>query len=154
MLTIATVFLGLVLLWLSAHDARFLRLPDVVTLPLLVSGIALSTYIGGIGGLRVAAIGASLGWVSLWAVAAVYRRWRGHTGLGLGDAKLLAAAGAWLGPLLLAPTVFIGAVLALGYVAILRGTGHSVSTQSRIPFGPFLSAGFFFLWCLHVATLV
>ena len=41
--------------------------------------------------------GAMCGYLLLWAVAWVYRRLRGRDGLGLGDAKLLAAAGAWVG---------------------------------------------------------
>lgn len=50
--------------------------------------------------LLASALGFSL---SLWAVARLYRALRGFDGLGLGDAKLLAAAGAWLGPFLPAP---------------------------------------------------
>lgn len=70
--------------------------------------------------------------------------------LGLGDAKLLAAAGAWLGPLYLAPVVFIGAVLALGFALTLRLLGHKVSSQSTLPFGPFLGIGFFGMWCAKI----
>ena len=56
----------------------------------------------------------ALGFVSLWAVARLCRSLRGIDGLGLGDAKLLATAGAWLGPLYLAPVVLVGAIGPIG----------------------------------------
>lgn len=134
----------------SAIDLRSRRLPDCLTLPLTALGLiqALAVELGAILPHTLAAL---LGFLSFYFIATFYRRIRGYDGLGLGDAKLLAAAGAWLGPLYLAPVVFVGAVLALVAALILRLLGRNVSLQSTLPFGPFLSAGFFGFWCLKIS---
>jgi len=150
----ATLLLVVALTWLSCVDIREFRLPDIGTLLLVAVGILLSFARGGPNLAVAALVAAALGFVSLWIVAFIYHRYRGVNGLGLGDAKLLAAAGAWLGPWMLAPVVFIGAILGLCYALWLRTTGPQLSSETRIPFGPFLSASFLFLWCLHVASLV
>ncbi len=67
------------------------------------------------------AIGAIAGYAVLAGVGWLYRRLRGREGLGLGDAKLLAVAGAWLGWAAL-PTVVVLACaggLALAAVRLL-----------------------------------
>jgi leader peptidase (prepilin peptidase)/N-methyltransferase len=153
-ITFATAGLAVSLIWLSFYDTRHFRLPDIGTLPLIGAGVAANLNTGGVRGLSSSVLGGAIGFLIFWSVALLYHRWRGQRGLGLGDAKLLAAAGAWLGPLYLAPTVLIGAILALGFVLLLRTTGRKISSETRIPFGPFLSASFFILWCMHVAALV
>ena len=96
-------------------------------------------------------LGAALGFLALWLVARLYRSLRGRDGLGLGDAKLLAAAGTWLGPLYLAPIVFLSAVLAIAAALILRLLGRDVSFHTTLPFGPFLSVSLFGFWCLKIS---
>jgi leader peptidase (prepilin peptidase)/N-methyltransferase len=148
-----TIALALFLATATAIDVRSHRLPDLVTLPLLATGLAANVLLGGWATLPLQVMGAGLGFFALWLVARLYRQFRGNHGLGLGDAKLLAAAGAWLGPLYLAPIVFLGALLGLIAAGFLRVTGHPISSQSIIPFGPFLCAAFFGLWCANLAGL-
>jgi leader peptidase (prepilin peptidase)/N-methyltransferase len=145
-----TLLLAVALLSLSVIDLRTRRLPDWLTFPLIAIGLGVAffdtptaapTYV----------LAATLGFLALWLVATLYRRLRGTDGLGLGDAKLLAAAGAWLGPFYLAPTVFVGAVLTLVAALILRLLGRQVSLQSTLPFGPFLSVSFFGFWSLRIS---
>ncbi|OEO31861.1 hypothetical protein VW23_014385 [Devosia insulae DS-56] len=131
-------------------DIRSRRLPDYVTLPLTALGLILTLALEP-GAILPHTLAALLGFLAFYLIATLYRRLRGHDGLGLGDAKLLAAAGAWLGPLNLAPVVFVGAVLALVAALILRLLGRNVSLQMTLPFGPFLSAGFFGFWCLKIS---
>ena len=134
----------------SAIDMRSRRLPDRLTLPLLLAGLACSACFG----LETAlwSVGGALaGFLSLYLISRLYFGVRKQHGLGLGDAKLLAAAGAWLGPLYLAPVVCLGAVLALAAVLLLRGAGRAVSWQMTLPFGPFLSAGFLVCWCARLS---
>jgi len=77
-------------------------------------------------------------------VNAVYRRVRGRNGFGEGDFWLLAAIGAWLGPIM-GPAVFLAACwlgAAVGLVMVASGRG---SIMTKLPFGLF--AGFvFMLW--------
>ena len=147
---LATIALAAVLTVASVIDIGSRRLPDYLILPVLALGLLL-TLILEPGGLPLHVLAAGLGFLALYLVAVTYRRLRGYDGLGLGDAKLLAAAGAWLGPLYLAPVVFVSAVLALVAALILRLLGQQVSLQSTLPFGPFLSASFFGFWCLKIS---
>jgi leader peptidase (prepilin peptidase) / N-methyltransferase len=118
----------------------------VLTLPLAVIGLSLPLWTETGVPFELRLIGLAVGFVALWAVAALFHRLRGYDGLGLGDAKLLGAAGAWLGPFALAPVALIAtsaALLAVGGAAL---AGHRVTTRTAIPFGPFLCLGFFTMW--------
>lgn len=145
-LAIPAAVLGWWLLGLALIDLRSWRLPDVLTLPLIALGLA-AAWSGLLPelGLLDALLGAAAGYVALAGIAWLYRRLRGREGLGLGDAKLLAAAGAWLGPAALPWVILLaapmGLVLALARRTPLRG-------DSAVPFGPPLALAFWllFLW--------
>lgn len=142
----ATALLGSTLLALSLIDLRTHRLPDILTLPLAALGLSLPFWAEGGLPFELRLIGLAIGFAALWAIAALFQRLRSYDGLGLGDAKLLGAAGAWLGPFALAPVMLIAtcaALLAVGCAVLL---GHKVTTRTAIPFGPFLCLGFFALW--------
>lgn len=127
------------LLTLSFIDLDHKILPDVLTLPGIAVGWAVSFLPGGISWLD-SLIGLVSGGGALYLVAALYARITGREGLGGGDMKLLAMIGAWLGwislPLIVLMSSLSGAVI--GSVFILVG-GKGARTQ--IPFGPFLSLG-------------
>ena len=133
--------LGWTLLGLAWIDAVSLRLPDVLTLPLLLAGLTEAAALepDALAGRVVGAVSAYAG---LWLLAWVYRRLRGREGLGMGDAKLLAAAGAWVGGLLL-PDVLLGAALAGLAWALRRGRPDP---DERVPFGPFIAASTWLVW--------
>ncbi len=95
-LLMITFGLGCALVVLAATDLSTMRLPDIVTIPLLLGGLLL----------RLKAIepslvdrlaGALIGYAIFVVVRALYRKARSRDGLGLGDAKLAAEAGPWLG---------------------------------------------------------
>ena len=133
---------------LSAIDLRSFRLPDAITLPLIAAGLVLAwlAWQSGVESALWRPVAAAAGFLFLYAVALTYRRLRGRDGLGLGDAKLLAAAGAWLGFSGL-PTVMLWATgVALGCIAAAALMGRQVDGASRIPFGPFLALGFWMVW--------
>jgi len=137
--------LGACLLTLAVIDLRHLILPDVITLPLIPLGLAIAY------GLRPEAIiahliGAVLGFLVFAGVAWLYRHLRHRDGLGLGDAKLLAAAGAWLGWQALPGIVLLAAIVAL-FVA-LAGVifGDRLKATSEIAFGPYLALAFWASW--------
>ncbi|KEQ55365.1 Type 4 prepilin-like proteins leader peptide-processing enzyme [Sphingobium chlorophenolicum] len=88
--------LGWLLLTLAVLDKRHFWLPDALTLPLAFLGLTIGLWTTN-ANMTDRIIGAVIGYLALLAVALAYRRFRGREGLGLGDAKLLGALGAWFG---------------------------------------------------------
>jgi prepilin signal peptidase PulO-like enzyme (type II secretory pathway) len=76
----------------SAIDIRSRRMPDWLTLPLIVAWLVYAVS-DGLGGGLWSLIGAILGFLSLYLVSRLCLHLRHQHGLGLGDAKLLAGAG-------------------------------------------------------------
>lgn len=141
----AGCLLGWALLGAALADARYFVLPDILVLPLIPAGILLHAWIGGdwIGNHLVGAI---VGYLAFAAVTVLYRRLRGRDGLGLGDANLLAAAGAWVGWTGLPSVVFLGAVFGLLTAAILHVAGRPVDRVTELPFGPGLALALWLVW--------
>ncbi|MEM8937010.1 MAG: prepilin peptidase [Pseudomonadota bacterium] len=134
----ASLFLW-ALIALAVIDSETGFLPDALTLPLCAAGLAVNAF-GGFAPIQDALIGAIIGFGAFWAISAVYRVLRGREGLGLGDAKLLAACGAWLGWAALAPIIFVGSLAALIGVAVHGIVDRRVDAQAPIAFGPALAA--------------
>jgi leader peptidase (prepilin peptidase)/N-methyltransferase len=137
--------LGWWLLTLSWIDLRAWILPDMLTLPLVVLGLA-ATWWFLPGELIDHSVGAALGYLGSWAIALLYRHLRGREGLGLGDAKLLAAAGAWVGVSGLPSVVAGGAGMGLVAAGGLMLAGVRLDRHSALPFGPFLSLVAWLVW--------
>ncbi len=137
--------LGWWLLLLALIDAEHGRLPDVLTLPLTGLGVvvAVAAPVPGLVDPLASALGALFGFLLFVAVARLYRAWRGRDGLGHGDAKLLAALGAWLGLGGLAPAILTAAILALGF-ALASGRHRA---DDALAFGPWLALAGFVLFC-------
>lgn len=131
--------LSALLLALAAIDLEHLILPDKLTIPGIVVGVALQPWIGWVG-VRGALIGAALG-AGILLVA--YGGWwlvRREEGLGLGDVKMLALVGAFLGWRGVVVTLFLGA-LAGAVVGVTLLVARRGDAKSRLPFGTFLAAG-------------
>jgi leader peptidase (prepilin peptidase) / N-methyltransferase len=92
------------------------------------------------------ALGAAAGYLSLQGLALAYRALRGRDGLGAGDAKLLGAAGAWLGVAALPSLVFLAALTALVWAGVVMLFGRTMTATTALPFGPFLALAFWLLW--------
>jgi leader peptidase (prepilin peptidase) / N-methyltransferase len=135
------------LLALGWIDIRRWLLPDALTLPLIIAGLAAAAAFDP-EHLTDRALGAALGYLTLRALAVLYRILRGREGLGQGDAKLLAASGAWVGATAL-PQVVLGAALsALFAAACFRLAGVRLGAGSALPFGPFLALATWLIWLL------
>ena len=137
--------LGWTLLALAWIDLEWLILPDALTLPLLLAGLG-ATWLAAPEALGDAAIGAALGWLVFAAVAAGYRALRGREGLGGGDAKLLGAAGAWLGWQALPDVMLLAALAALTATAALRLRHRPVAAEAPLAFGPWLALAIWGGW--------
>ncbi len=129
--------LGWWLLALAWIDWDHLRLPDVLTLPLAVAGL-LATWALEPGAVADHAVAAALAYLAFRAIALAYRVLRGREGLGQGDAKLLAASGAWIGLAGLPSVVLGAAVAALAATLGQRAFGRHAA-DAPIPFGPYLA---------------
>lgn len=134
--------LGLLLIALACFDARYGRLPNLLTLGLLGLGLFFAPAITGLSATHHL-LGALVGFAAPAAIAWLYRSLRGYDGLGGGDIKLFATAGAWVGPSQFAIVVLAASCIALAYAA---GTGLRSRTAS-LPFGPFIAAGLWGVWC-------
>ncbi|MFK2892627.1 prepilin peptidase [Dyella flagellata] len=132
---------GLILTWalvtLSGIDFRTQLLPDQITLPLLWVGLLLSLM-----HLFVeppaSILGAAIGYLSLWSVYWLFKLLTGKEGMGFGDFKLLAALGAWMGPMALLPVILLSSLIGAlvgGTLIALRKHGREVP----MPFGPFIA---------------
>jgi leader peptidase (prepilin peptidase)/N-methyltransferase len=142
---LAVGLLGAVLACLAVVDLRHQLLPDWLTLPLLPLGLSVD-WASGPGPWPTpldGALGALLGGGLIAAVRAVHRRLRGIEGIGLGDVKLMAVAGAWAGWQGIGSVLLIAALGTLAGAALLRLVRDGTGLGARIPFGPGLAAGCF-----------
>ncbi len=142
---VASCTLGWTLLTLAAIDWRTGLLPDVLTLPLAVAGLGVTFAIDR-AALLDHAVGGVAGFAIFWALAEIYRRLRGRDGLGLGDAKLLAAAGAWLSWSALPTVILFAAFLGLALALARRARGQALAATDRLAFGPALAAAIWLVW--------
>jgi leader peptidase (prepilin peptidase)/N-methyltransferase len=143
----ASCVLGWTLLVLAVTDLKYFRLPDFLTLPLVAAGLLVTAVLGSdslIDSLAAHALGAVAGYVFVRLLRFAYRAVRGREGMGLGDAKLLAAAGAWVSWQGLPSVLVIAALSALAIVLLWRGP--KIDPAQRVPFGVFLSLGLWITW--------
>ncbi|MDI9405662.1 MAG: prepilin peptidase [Chitinophagaceae bacterium] len=147
----------LLLSWLvplTLIDLDSLWLPESLCRLGLLLGLACTAGIGLLQGTAIAAallfqhlLAAGVGLVGFETMSALAERLMGRPALGLGDAKLAALLGAWLGltglGLAVALAVLSGAVIGLaGRLSGRLGPGQP------FPFGPFLASGGAAVWLL------
>ncbi|TKI03277.1 prepilin peptidase [Martelella alba] len=128
----AALLLGWFLSTLSWIDYHLLLLPDKLTGPCLLCGLAFRLP-DGVPAVTEGMIGAAAGGAVMALLNAGFLRWRGYRGMGGGDGKLLAALGAWLG---WRPLSLVCCEAALFGLAVYALAGR---THGKIPFGPCLA---------------
>ncbi len=119
-------------------DLQHRILPNVITLPGIVIGVAASLVLDP--GWRASLIGVAAGGGVLWVVGESYFRLRGEEGMGMGDVKMLAMIGAFLGWQPMLVTLLIasmsGSLFGVGMMVLKRG-----DMKYALPLGSFLAAG-------------
>ncbi len=148
----AMLYLGVLCGHIAWRDWHLFRIDDRANLLLMAGGIVQALT------LRMAAgsgPGAALLWTfgeiavcgaSFLVLRLVFRYMTGRHGLGLGDVKFAAAAGAWTGIVAFPWMVMCASLLALIYVAARAlGEGRWMGGR-RIPFGAFLAPSLFATW--------
>ncbi len=116
--------------WICRVDWREKRIPHLASLPLIGVGLVLSGYATEVA-LADRLIGTGLVFLVFWGIGEVWFRLRGHEALGLGDAKLYAAAGAWLGWSYLPEVLLFAAFMGLAFAVV-----RLKSRQEGLAFGP------------------
>ena len=184
--TVKWLFFTCLIIVLTITDLRVRLLPDLVTWPGFAAGLVLSAFVppsGGFGqalsrrllhqalqpnaaGLVDAILGAAFGSFLLWGLAAGYKFVRKREGMGMGDVKMMAMVGAFVGlrgtfwTILLGS--LLGSVIGLSVVVALylggwgrglaergsrRGLGTvnalrwTIASQYQLPLGTFLGIG-------------
>ena len=137
-LLVSRLLLATALIVLFAIDYEHQLLPNVITLPGIAIGFALSlvTLPGPIDSLLGIVVGGGV----LYAIATGYYLLRKEEGMGMGDVKMLAMIGAFLGWKAVLVTLvlssFSGAIIGMIMMSLQRG-----GMKYALPFGTFLAIG-------------
>ena len=136
---------------ITVSDSRHFIIPDVFSLPAIPLGIVASWFISGNDGgyvVIMGILGALLGGFSLYAIKVAYARLQGIEGLGLGDVKLFAAGGAWLGPESLAITLLLASLGALVsvFISMVIARRRDFTRRTAVPFGAFIAPAIWLVW--------
>lgn len=150
-LAVAGIVLGLAMMAIAAIDADAFIIPDWLSLPaiplgLLASGQLVHPDFDVIVDLSHL-VGAIAGGGSLWLISALYYQWRNDVGLGFGDVKLAAAAGAWVGIEYFHIVLLLASGAALMSVAVMAIMQRELPSRTlAVPFGTFLAPSIWLVW--------
>ncbi len=125
-------------------DLKYFIIPNEITYPLMMLGflksfdpnLNLNLFPNFIDSL----IGGFFGYVIIWLVIFIYKKFRNKEGMGLGDAKLVSVIGFWFGWISIPFVIFFSSAIALIKV-IPDLIKNKKNLSSEIPFGPYLIVG-------------
>jgi leader peptidase (prepilin peptidase)/N-methyltransferase len=146
--------LGLLMLAVAAADARAFVIPDKLTFAAFLLALTNAANEGLASvpeNIAVAALRGLVLALAFFAVREIYLRLRHRHGIGLGDVKLAAVAGAWLDWPLIPVAIEIAALAALiFYIVSQLVLRRSLSATAKLPFGLFFAPAIWFCWLLNV----
>lgn len=128
---------------LALTDLKLRILPNELTYGLVVAGVIFA--VAGPRDPALAIAGAGIAAAALWSLRAAWMWAKGQEALGLGDVKMLAGIGAFIGPYALPEVVFWAAIagIAMALVMSLRGP-----RDPELPFGAAMSlSAWLYLTC-------
>jgi len=139
-----SLFLSIIIV-LVFTDYHHQVLPNKLTLPGAVAGILLSPFqtpnvYGGLSPWIGSILGVAIGGGFLFVVAFGYEKLRKRQGLGMGDVKMMAMVGAFLGWHLSLLTIFAGCLLGT-FVGIFLMLFRHGNLQTKLAFGVYLGIG-------------
>lgn len=142
--------LALLMLAIAVSDARHFLVPNVLTAPAFLLGLLFEAVFGAepiAAAIAVCLLRALAAALPFLALMVLYQWLRGRPGLGLGDVKLAAVAGAWLDWFTIAMVIEAAALAALITYAVWRYLlRRPVTATTRLPFGLFLAPAIWLGW--------
>ena len=154
--TVKWIAFSCLIVVLTVTDLRVRILPDLVNWPGLALGLFFSAFVPPpdaefvffasvswfhkapppyVVGLIDGLLGAAFGSLLLWGIAALYKVWRGREGMGMGDVKMMAMVGAFLG---LRGTFFtilfgtlLGSIVGGAVILALYASGWQLALAER-----------------------
>jgi leader peptidase (prepilin peptidase)/N-methyltransferase len=147
--------LAIVMTAIAHRDAHEFIIPDQYSAAAFALALAAAWLDPGqdaIWAIAIALIRAAVLVLAFLGIRLAYHRLRGRQGLGLGDVKLAAVAGAWLDWTMLPVAVEIAALAALTAIAIHQlMTLQALKLTARLPFGLFFAPAIWIAWVLQTA---
>jgi leader peptidase (prepilin peptidase) / N-methyltransferase len=129
---------------LAMIDIRHGIIPDWLNLSIAGLGIVQSaTNDGLLVGAQALCEGIIIGGV-FYLLQRFYLALRKVRGLGLGDVKFIGAAGIWIGFTGIPVLLLVASLTALVTAGTMWLTGRTMTSQTAMPFGPFLAIGLLF----------
>jgi len=146
--------LALIMLAIAVIDARWFIIPNELSL----AAFALALVNAGIqapfstwDAIAAALLRAVVVGLLFLALREGYRRLRGRDGIGFGDVKLAAVAGAWLGWITLPIAIEIAALAAIAAFAVRHYAGRQAFDPAlKFPFGLFLAPSIWLGWLIEM----
>jgi len=146
-------FLGLLMAAIAVTDSRRYIIPNQLTAAAFALALLRAGTVGPDAdwvGVAWAALRAAAIAVPFLALMLAYRRWRGRDGLGLGDVKLAAVAGAWLGLATIFAVIELATLSALGaYFVSGVLNKRPLKATAFLPFGLFLAPAIWIGWLVE-----
>ncbi len=141
-------FFTLTLIPLSFIDIEIKEIPDTLSLSLIIAGWIFSLFrINPFIDFKDSILSSFCGAGLLFLINEFYYKFTGREGLGMGDYKLMAGIGAFLGYKSFYTTLFLGSVFGISAFLLrailkkLKKEEVNLNLTSEFPFGPFLSLG-------------
>jgi leader peptidase (prepilin peptidase)/N-methyltransferase len=148
--------LAITMLTIAVIDYRSFRIPDglnIAGVVLALGNAVLQSPDAWVAALLNTGLRGVVLALIFWALRASYGLIRGREGIGLGDVKLAAVAGAWLDWLYMSIAIQIAAFAALTIYLVRYGvSGRSISLTNRLPFGAFFAPAIWLTWLLERLT--
>jgi leader peptidase (prepilin peptidase)/N-methyltransferase len=121
-------------------------LPDWGTFGLLVAGLAYGLFLSPYS-ITHHLFGMLFGGLFSFCIQFLYSKFRKREGLGWGDVKLLAAAGAWLGGAGILSLLIEASITALAVSYLMAAVrGRRVEMKQKLAYGPYLCGAFWITW--------
>ncbi len=147
--------LTLALSVLAYIDLRTGYLPDVIVAPLAAAGLLVAVIGSPIGVTWLMAIvGGALNAGVFYGLRWLVTRVKGREAMGLGDVKLMGAAGLWLGPVALPYIMAVGGLSTLAGAAAASIVVRKAVWRGEMPLGPGLALGIWGVFILQLTQVI